>query len=165
MEAFDLVISATAFHWIPPEIGYPKAAQVLKPTGCIALFWNTHPTPYTGFFEDVQSIYASIAPELSRKTGSSTEMIFQEQAKQLEQSNLFDAAQVRTYLWSRTYTAEEYMRLLDTYSDHRMLGIERRNELRTKIGNLIEEEYGGKVERPYLSMLLIAKRNVTRTLT
>ncbi|MGB8214269.1 MAG: class I SAM-dependent methyltransferase [Anaerolineales bacterium] len=29
-ESFDLVISAQAFHWVPREIGYAKAARALK---------------------------------------------------------------------------------------------------------------------------------------
>jgi SAM-dependent methyltransferase len=28
--AFDLVISATAFHWIDPKVAYPKAAKALR---------------------------------------------------------------------------------------------------------------------------------------
>jgi SAM-dependent methyltransferase len=42
-DEFDLVISATAFHWIPAEIGYPKAARVLKDSGALAIFSNEHP--------------------------------------------------------------------------------------------------------------------------
>ena len=54
----DLVISASAWHWIDPAIGYPKAAAALTSTGALALLWasqhapdpavdptNTHETP------------------------------------------------------------------------------------------------------------------------
>ena len=159
--AFDLLISATAFHWIPPEIGYPKAAQVLKQSGYIALFWNTHPTPYTGFFEDVQMIYAGFSPELLRQAKSPTEIMVQEQEKQLQQSGLFETVQVKNYSWSKTYTTEEYLRLLDTFSDHGMLEAERRNQLYAEIGKLLDTKYDGKVERPYQSILLIAKKKAT----
>jgi ubiquinone/menaquinone biosynthesis C-methylase UbiE len=37
---YDLVISATAFHWIKPEIGYNKVFDALKVGGYAALFWN-----------------------------------------------------------------------------------------------------------------------------
>lgn len=40
--AYDLIYSATAFHWIPPEIGYRRVYDLLKPGGTVALFWN-HP--------------------------------------------------------------------------------------------------------------------------
>ena len=39
---YDLVYSATAFHWIPEDIGFKKVYDLLKPGGTIALFWN-HP--------------------------------------------------------------------------------------------------------------------------
>lgn len=38
--SIDLIYSATAFHWIPDEIGYPKAFKLLKNDGTLALFWN-----------------------------------------------------------------------------------------------------------------------------
>lgn len=34
---FDLIVSATAFHWIDPGIGLPKAARLLGPGGWLAL--------------------------------------------------------------------------------------------------------------------------------
>lgn len=34
---FDLVVSATAFHWIDPVLGLPKAARLLRPGGWLAL--------------------------------------------------------------------------------------------------------------------------------
>lgn len=30
---FDAVLAASSFHWISPEIGYPKAAAALQPEG------------------------------------------------------------------------------------------------------------------------------------
>lgn len=40
MISLNIRYSATAFHWIPEEIGYPKVIQMLKPHGTLALFWN-----------------------------------------------------------------------------------------------------------------------------
>lgn len=37
---FDLIYSATAFHWIPKHEGYAKIKSLLKSDGAIALFWN-----------------------------------------------------------------------------------------------------------------------------
>ena len=34
---FDLIVSATAFHWIDPGIGLAKAARLLRPGGWLAL--------------------------------------------------------------------------------------------------------------------------------
>jgi ubiquinone/menaquinone biosynthesis C-methylase UbiE len=35
--SFDLLASATAFHWIDPEIAFNKAARLLRPAGWLAL--------------------------------------------------------------------------------------------------------------------------------
>jgi SAM-dependent methyltransferase len=35
--SFDVVFSATAFHWVDPGIGWAKAARVLRPRGTLAL--------------------------------------------------------------------------------------------------------------------------------
>lgn len=35
--SFDLVVSATAFHWIDPEVRFSKSARLLRPGGWLAL--------------------------------------------------------------------------------------------------------------------------------
>ncbi len=34
---FDLIVSATAFHWVDPDLGLAKAARLLRPSGWLAL--------------------------------------------------------------------------------------------------------------------------------
>jgi ubiquinone/menaquinone biosynthesis C-methylase UbiE len=36
-DAFEAVFSATAFHWVDPDVGWAKAARVLRPGGTLAL--------------------------------------------------------------------------------------------------------------------------------
>ena len=36
--SFDLVASASAFHWIDPTVGLPKVAELLRATGILALW-------------------------------------------------------------------------------------------------------------------------------
>jgi len=35
--SFDLVVSATAFHWVDPEVKFEKSARLLRPDGWLAL--------------------------------------------------------------------------------------------------------------------------------
>ena len=37
---FDLITCGAAWHWIDPELGMAKAADVLRTGGTIAPFWN-----------------------------------------------------------------------------------------------------------------------------
>jgi trans-aconitate methyltransferase len=70
--AYDLLISAQAFHWIDPDIGYPKAAQALKPGGWIALFWNLPNDPEEGIYKEIQRAYRKHAPEMERRQKGKT---------------------------------------------------------------------------------------------
>ncbi len=36
-QTYALVVSATAFHWVDPEVGWTKAARLLRPGGWLAL--------------------------------------------------------------------------------------------------------------------------------
>ena len=38
--SFDLVLSATAFHWVDPTVGIPKAFRPAAPGGWFVLVWN-----------------------------------------------------------------------------------------------------------------------------
>ncbi|MDR0490614.1 MAG: class I SAM-dependent methyltransferase [Oscillospiraceae bacterium] len=60
----DLVYSGSAFHWIPEEIGYKRAFDMLRPGGTLALFWS-FPAPDTekyGLKEKLQSVYDRYDP-------------------------------------------------------------------------------------------------------
>ena len=39
-QPFDLIYSATAFHWVDSAVGYPKAWRMLKDSGSMAVFWH-----------------------------------------------------------------------------------------------------------------------------
>lgn len=156
--AFDLIISAQAFHWIPPELGYPKVQQALKPSGTMALFWNQHPNSEPEFFEALAELYRTKAPHLAEK-----EKGWEAWARRIEieinETGLFSPVQVRTYPWQQPYTADQYLNLLNTYSDHLNLTAEVRQDLFAAIRELIEV-YGGIVTRPYVTVLFLAQVKV-----
>jgi len=58
-EAFDLVVSATAFHWVDPRVRYRKSAQALRPDGSLALIWNRADTEggSEGFLEALEDVH------------------------------------------------------------------------------------------------------------
>ncbi|MBI5624278.1 MAG: class I SAM-dependent methyltransferase [Elusimicrobia bacterium] len=158
-KTFDLVMSASAFHWVPPEIGYPKAARVLGKVGSVALLSNLHPLPYTGFFHEVQTVYRKFVPEW-RDTieGPTPEEAIPLTQAHIAETGLFGPASIRVYAWARLFCRDDYLRLLNTYSDHRALADEQRTRLFAAIGDLIDSQYGGEVTRPYLTVLHIARK-------
>ncbi len=156
--AFDLVMSATAFHWIPPEVGYPKAAQALRPTGCIALFWNLQPEA-GGVFEAIQQVYADCAPELFHPPGENplSAQVDALEAQFCAHNAPFRSLAVERFSWSERYETARYIALLNTYSNHLAFPEERRKRLHEGIARVIEQ-HGGYLLKPYLSVLLVAQR-------
>lgn len=153
---YDLLMSATAWHWIDPEIGYKKAHKVLSKEGHIALFWNKHPTPYTGFFEEVQVVYEKYFPK--RNNTATIEDWIRDQRAEILDSGFFGEVQISQYQWSVRFSRDQYISLLNTFSDHRALPDRERGELYNGVSKIIDEKYGGFVERPYLSVLFVAKK-------
>ena len=43
--AFDAVVAGQTWHWVDPVAGAAKAAQVLRPGGRLAVFWNAGQPP------------------------------------------------------------------------------------------------------------------------
>ena len=156
-DSFDLVMSATAFHWIPPEVGYPRAAKMLKDTGALAIFSNEHPTPYTDFFLDAQDVYERVVPTWNKRPTTPTiETRINETAATINATGLFAPVVVRTYPWAERYTTQRYLQLLNTYSDHRNLDISTRTTLYEGIAAIIDTRYNGVITKPYLAVLYLA---------
>ena len=160
--AFALVISAQAFHWIPPEIGYAKAAASLRDSGSIALFWNHNPYQSTVFSQALDEVYRSNAPELANPPRpESLEILIKDKVEAIRSSGFFGDVVVKRYPWSEQYTTERYIKLLNTHSDHLNLAEETRRGLFANVRELIEQ-FDGVVTRSYLAVLYWAEVRMNR---
>lgn len=161
-DAFDLAVSATAFHWLDPKVAYPKVARALRPAGSLALFWNEHVRSDAdpGFFVAVEKVYAREAPEIWNKSyeGPPPPEDAPDRTGEVEGSGLFGPVTRRAYRWDQPYDAAGYLRVLDTYSGHRSLSEETRSRLFRSISDLIDAEYGGRIVKGYLTTLYVARR-------
>ncbi|MCC7357832.1 MAG: methyltransferase domain-containing protein [Anaerolineales bacterium] len=156
-EAFDLAIAADAFHWIPPEIGYPKVAQALKPSGAAAFFWFVPVDPQTDWSRAIDEVYREQAPGLENPDRSFTaEWLAGIIRANFRASGCFGKPMVRVYHWSEAYTAERYLKLLQTYSSHADLDPETRRRLYAEIGRVLER-HGGAILRPFQVVLFQAR--------
>jgi SAM-dependent methyltransferase len=152
-QAFDLTISADAFHWIPPEIGYPKAASALKDSGSAAFFWNVPVDPETDWSRAIEEVYRERAPDMENPDKAFTFGWVVEIIKEnFGASGCFGEVTVRQYSWPETYSSEQYLKLLRTYSGHRGLDEDTRDRLFAGIREVIER-VGGRVTKPNLVAL------------
>ena len=154
-EAFDLVAAAQSWHWVDLELGIVKAHDALRATGGIALIWNwelERPSDVDAAFDEV---YQRVAPEMVKEPLKAR--VGEGFRAQLADSPLFGDVTTRTYPWEKPYTADTYVDLLGTHSDHRMLPAEQRAQLHDGIAEVIES-LGGTVTLPYTADVYIAPR-------
>ncbi len=136
---FNLIISATAFHWVDPKVRYLKASEVLKPKGFLAVFSNQHVRKDEGFFAESQSLYDKYYAPLTENRPT--------HATNFPGVEAFQAPIKRAYPWTQTYSSEQYIKLLGTYSGHIALPEKNKGLLFDGIVNLIETKYGGQVTK------------------
>ena len=147
--AYNLVFSASAFHWIPEEIGYPKVFSMLKSGGVFARFAN-HPyrsKDNSALVEEIDNIYAMYYYKFHNREPKPIKEYSEEQAQHramIAEKYGFTDIRYALFYRTRTFSAKEYSTLLGTYSDH--IAIE--ETIRTEFFSQIEKainRYGGEI--------------------
>ena len=155
--AFDLVLSAQAFHWIDPAVRLVKTAAALRSSGMLALFWNQYPPLPEPLGSALEALYHERAPALAAKqTRRGLDERVEIIAGDIEHSGYFRRPVVRLYPWTARYMARAFCELLNTYSDHLMLEEGVRRDLLAAVEGVIDK-HGGVVERPYRAVLFAAR--------
>lgn len=155
-EPFRLVTSAQAWHWVRPEVRYLKAHQALGPAGCLALIWNTAVKGGTSpeLEEAIDDVYRRVAPNvMAGVPGDSDE----DRRLEIAASGHFVDVVRDDYPWSTTYSAEHYLALLKTQSDHRLLHPATLERLLEAIAGILAA-HGDELTQSYCTFLYLARR-------
>jgi len=159
--AFDLVYAATAWHWLDPAIRYLKAHRLLRAGGHLA-FWSAlhaFPPGFDPFFTEIQEAYDRIGRHRQGEWPPPRPEDIPDDAAEIEASGLFEDVRVRRYGWERLYTADEYIALLSTFSDHIALESKMREQLFREIRRRIVERPDRRVRRHWYAILHVARRS------
>lgn len=168
---FRLAFGGQAWHWVPQEVRYSKAHEVLGDGGVFAWFFNL---PDWSGREDVRAalddVYERLAPDIpSRGPGSAWTGISSLEEEIVEEINdarfvdplrdgpLFTAVEARWYRHTRRYPTADYLDLLRTQSDHRMLEPEHLERLLDAVADVLDAA-GGVVELGYRTGLYLARK-------
>lgn len=158
---YDLVYSATAYHWLNPATREQRIAALLKERGRLAIWRNRHIRNGSSddYIDEARIIHMEEAPELTKNRAQLSgpdEVV--ESEREVLAAELFDEPMCRVYYWSRAYTAAEYVQVLDTHSDYRLLPDARRARLFERLAHLIESRFGGTVVKDYATILQLFRR-------
>jgi len=157
-DRYDLVIAATSFHWVTPEVRFSKSAGLLRAGGTLALLYNSHVAKDSGFFLEVQDIYNRITPGLRAKKASPSKSPEAEAGMEL-----FEKPVLKFYDWKKRFSAEDYLAHLSTFSDHITLPKKQREELLREIRALIDDKHNGRVTKRYRSELVLYAKTAAGT--
>ena len=181
-QAFDGVFSATAFHWIDPEVGWAKAASHLKPRGLLALL--THlgvlDAESRGFEDEFRAVVRKHAPAVTEPSRLPRELdpilagarARRDNASEVwdwlmgdgrhhlaapEAASLFDDVEVASEVTSIEETADQLLAHLRTTSLYFRIDPARREAFEEDERRLVER-MGGKVHTSLATVLMTARR-------
>ena len=160
-ESFDLVVSATAFHWLEPATRVEKLWQVLKPGGYVALFWNTFQdlTKADPFHEATERLFAGVSTSPSNRPN---EMPFALDRRAREEEFLHEGRfALAVYLelhWTLTLDAQQMRLLYESFSQIARLPTDKRTALLEALVNVAESEFKGIVNRNMTTPLYLFRK-------
>ncbi|WP_189313179.1 class I SAM-dependent methyltransferase [Streptomyces brasiliensis] len=161
-EPFDVVVSATAFHWLDPALRLVRTARALRPGGTLALVTTLHVAGGTQeFFDRVQACYERWDPATPPGLRLPPETDMATHTGELDHSPYFGDVTVSRHVQEITYTADAYVDVLLTYSNHRALDPAARRGLLTCVRELVETSFGSRVTKRYLHELITARRGAS----
>ena len=148
---FDLIYAATSFHWVEKGVRFIKSANLLKNGAHLVVLTDRHTKNMEGFFTEVHEVYQTIAPDMRYTFGA-------ESTDEIEKNPLSLVLEFETDRLLE-YSAEQYIGLLKTFSGHIALGSDHLDLLCSKISDLIERHYEGKVEKTMTTLTSIYKKD------
>ncbi|MEO1183913.1 MAG: class I SAM-dependent methyltransferase [Cyanobacteria bacterium J06636_27] len=154
---FDTVLAATSFHWVTPEVGYPKLVQTLKDDGKLILLWNKEPQPSYEVYQILDEVYQKQVPSLSRyEARGTTERILRELGENVVKSGFFKDLVFECMECQRSYSIDDYLTLLSTLSPYIVLDAQKRDDLFNDLRDVLQRNLGDTIETSYLSAFHVA---------
>ena len=161
---FDVLVAASAWHWVDPSIGWRRAHDVVLPGGWMALLGNVvvrrpgEPEVYAAT-ADLHERFAPGNPDWGdppledevRATDAGW-------GPPNDPGGLFGPTIVRWYPSVQRFDGEGFADLLRSTSAYRQLDIARREQLLDAIAERIRTRMDNRALRRYLSVLRIGRR-------
>jgi SAM-dependent methyltransferase len=163
-EAFDLGVSATAFHWLDQQPALAKVGRLLRPGGWWAMWWNVFGDPRRedAFHEATRDLLAGMSTTPSHRPNWSHPFALDTEARiaDLESSGAFGDVSVDILRWTLVLNPERVRALYATYSQFGVLDESERDRLLDGLVDIATERFGGRVERNMCTPIYTARRLV-----
>ncbi len=162
---FEVLVAASAWHWVDPSIGWRRAHGLLRPGGWMALLGHVvvrrpgEPEVYA----ETADLHERFSPgnphwghpplEDEVRTTEAGRGLFD------ESGDLFGPTIVRCYPAVQWFNGDAFADLLRSTSLYRRLDRDVREPLLAAIAERIRTRMGDRAQRRYLSVLRVGQRN------
>ncbi|GHF61438.1 SAM-dependent methyltransferase [Amycolatopsis bartoniae] len=159
---FDAVVAGQAWHWVDLVAGARKAAEVLRPGGRLAVFWNGFQPP-DELAKAFAEVYRRVLPDspITAAAGRSAAEIYSlgaaKAADGMRETGAFGEPEEWRFEWERSYPRDEWLDQLLTQGGQGLLPEEQREQLLSGIAAAIDS-HGGRFTAHYTTIVSTAAR-------
>ena len=158
--SFDLVASATTFHWLDAPRSLRLIHGLLRPGGAVALWWNVFGDPRRtdAFHNATAHLFAGGAATPSGSGVTKLPYGLDVEARLVDlRTGRFTPDEPLVLDWTLTLDPPAVRRLYSTYSNVAAMPPDRRDRLLDGLEDVAEREFGGVVTRNMTTALYIAR--------
>ncbi|MFE5294393.1 class I SAM-dependent methyltransferase [Isoptericola sp. NPDC056618] len=151
---FDAVTAGQTWHWVDPDAGATRAADVLRPGGALTVFWNAGDPP-PDLAAAFAEVYRDVLPgsPLAATSTASAETAYRQMmdtaADGMRRTGRFAEPHERRDTWERTYTRDEWLALVPTTGVATRLPAARLDALLAGLGAAIDAAGGSFVQQGF----------------
>jgi SAM-dependent methyltransferase len=163
--AFDTVIAAQSWHWVDPEAGALKAAQVLRPGGRLAIFGHVFEPP-AEVAEPLLAAFQKAVPDSpfgnlpAQRPLEIYRAGYAKVADTIRATHRFADPEQWQFDVERTYTREQWLTLLPTTGGLTRLPADKLAGILDAVGTAIDA-LGGSFTMPLTTLAVTAVTHVT----
>jgi SAM-dependent methyltransferase len=156
-QRFDAVFACNSFHWVDPDVGLVKAADVLEPHGHVVLVSTpvVVPADASRFWWDVQDDWAAVSSERLDPATRHPDLV-DDWASAVRSSERFEEPTVIRHPFAVDFSAEDYMANLSTQSGVKQLPVPAQGELLRLIGRRVRAQ-GDTLTVHHLAVVTVAR--------
>jgi SAM-dependent methyltransferase len=157
--SFDLVVSATAFHWLDPDVALPKIREVLRPGGRLALWWNVFGDPALpdAFHDATEPLLRDLESGPAGGSGGGEYALdVAGRTDELARFGFVDIAHEEVR-WTLVLDPAGVRGLYATFSNIARLPEARRIQVLDALERVALDEFGGRVERGMVTPIYTAR--------
>ena len=157
--AYDLGVSATAFHWLEEDAALDKIAGVLRPGAWWAAVWNVFgdDSRPDAFHLASRELLEGLSSPSAGESGVPFALDASARIAAIRKTGAFDAAECMTSPWSLFLNPKQTMALYETYSNVSVRAD--RDAVLAELGRIAREDFSGRVVRNMTTSLYIARRS------